>query len=69
MTERLTLTQMPCHITHTNEAVHELIRAALASRANVQRSDQLRGRVILSAAIGDERRLVARRQNWSSTLS
>lgn len=29
LTDRLTLEQMPCHITHTNEAVHELIRANL----------------------------------------
>ncbi|MFI4874884.1 MAG: tRNA uridine-5-carboxymethylaminomethyl(34) synthesis enzyme MnmG, partial [Blastopirellula sp. JB062] len=29
LTDQLSLTQMPCHITHTNEAVHELIRANL----------------------------------------
>ncbi|MCC9605966.1 tRNA uridine-5-carboxymethylaminomethyl(34) synthesis enzyme MnmG [Blastopirellula sp. JC732] len=29
MTGNLTLQQMPCHITYTNEAVHELIRANL----------------------------------------
>jgi tRNA uridine 5-carboxymethylaminomethyl modification enzyme len=29
LTEKLELEQMPCHITHTNDAVHELIRANL----------------------------------------
>jgi len=29
MTDRLDLQQLPCHITHTNEAVHDLIRANL----------------------------------------
>jgi tRNA uridine 5-carboxymethylaminomethyl modification enzyme len=29
MTDRLELSQLPCHITHTNEAVHDLIRKNL----------------------------------------
>ncbi|MGC4004583.1 MAG: FAD-dependent oxidoreductase [Pirellulales bacterium] len=29
LTEKLDLVQLPCHITHTNDAVHELIRANL----------------------------------------
>ncbi len=29
LTDRLSIDQMPCHITHTNDAVHELIRANL----------------------------------------
>src|SRR5262249_39829432 len=29
LTERILLPQVPCHITHTNQAVHELIRANL----------------------------------------
>jgi tRNA uridine 5-carboxymethylaminomethyl modification enzyme len=29
LTDRLAVEQLPCHITHTNEAVHELIRANL----------------------------------------
>jgi tRNA uridine 5-carboxymethylaminomethyl modification enzyme len=29
LTDRLTVDQLPCHITHTNEAVHKLIRANL----------------------------------------
>jgi tRNA uridine 5-carboxymethylaminomethyl modification enzyme len=41
-TERLTQTQLPCHITYTNEAVHELIRANL-HRAPMY-SGQIRGR-------------------------
>ena len=38
-TERITQTQMPCHITYTNAQVHELIRA------NLQRSPMYSGQI------------------------
>jgi tRNA uridine 5-carboxymethylaminomethyl modification enzyme len=38
-TERITQSQMPCHITYTNEKVHELIRA------NLQRSPMYSGQI------------------------
>ncbi len=39
MTDRLELVQLPCHITHTNEAVHDLIRK------NLDRAPMYSGRI------------------------
>jgi len=39
LTERLTVEQLPCYITHTNQAVHELIRA------NLQRAPMYTGQI------------------------
>ena len=42
LTEPHDVEQLPCWITHTNPAVHELIRANLASGTDVQRADSRR---------------------------
>lgn len=47
LTDRLELKQLPCHITYTNEAVHDLIRDNL-DRTDVQRKNSIDRSAILS---------------------
>ena len=48
LTDHLEIEQLPCFITYTNEAVHELIRANLSSSSHVQWADPDGGSALLS---------------------
>ena len=48
LTERISQPQIPCYLTQTNEAVHDLIRQKPRPGADVQRTDPLDGPALLS---------------------
>ena len=57
LTERIECEQLPCWITHTNEAVHALVRANLAPRTDVQRADPVHGAALLPLGRDQDRPL------------